>query len=80
METWSCIWIISQKSRGKFSGMHKCYNGEVFFLSAEDAFQARNKMDPEISKSFGVFEVPILQVFELKNSNETHCENWKKLS
>jgi len=39
--------------------------GEVFFLSAEDAFKALNQMDPDIAKSFAVFEIKIDRVFKL---------------
>lgn len=69
-ETWDCIWVVAEKDRqGRWRKMSKVA-GEQFHCSAQDAFNALNEMDPEIARSFGVFEIPILQVCELSSPSE----------
>jgi hypothetical protein len=77
-ETWAHIWVVACKNQaGKFWGMEKVAGvsrslsdpgvGPVYYLSAQDAFNALAGMEPEIAKSFGVFEIPIEKVFELSS-------------
>ena len=69
-ETYDFIWVIAEKDRqGKWRKMSKCYD-EKFFLSAEDAFDFLGKIDPDIAKSFGVFEIPVFKVWEIKSPKE----------
>jgi hypothetical protein len=64
------MWVIGAKDReGRWRKLAKVA-GEKFYLSAQDAFDALGEMDPEIAKSFGVFEIPCLKVFELASPDE----------
>lgn len=68
--TWDHMWVVAERDKeGHWRKLSKVA-GEKFYLSAQDAFEALNDMDPEIAKSFGVFEIPCLRVFELSSPDE----------
>lgn len=70
MELWDCIWVVAAKDRkGQWRKMAKVADGRLCH-SAREAFEQLRAMDPQIAKSFGVFEIPITKVCELLSPEE----------
>lgn len=69
-ELWNHIWVVGCKDRnGLMRGMNKVADYK-FYLSAQDAFDALNNLHEDIRRCFGVFEIPVLKVWELNSAEE----------